>query len=356
LPAAAQERDPYADEVVSFGNQIFMPTHILGAPDGSYADFFEASQAMVVDMGATEEGIDDLVLHYQLQQFGAEYLVDFMDADMVVLASKGRILDIGKTQETVAYDGTAPYRFLRITSLRDEVLRLDAVEATAMVEAQVPQEPAPPSEPGTPPSPSLRGILVKLVDDGNPETTVDAAVYEIGGDGKRHAFPSETVFMSWYQDFEDVSFIDPANLASYALGPNVTIRPGTHLIKITTDPRVYAVEPGGILRWIVSEQVALDLYGADWAKRVVDIPDVFFRNYTMGPALDASVHPNGTLAVRPDGQVVYLRNGVYYTFASGVFSLMRFQGNFVVILSPAQADLYVAGGELSLDPDIRYPY
>ena len=61
--------------------------------------------------------------------------------------------------------------------------------------------------------------------------------------------------------------------------------------------RTYAVDAGGMLRWVTSEAQAIRLYGTDWAKRVVDVADTFFGNYVMGPALselDAapSVNPN----------------------------------------------------------------
>ena len=75
-------------------------------------------------------------------------------------------------------------------------------------------------------------------------------------------------------------------MKTYPLGKNITIRPGTHLVKITSAPQVYAVEQGGVLREITDESIAEAIYGEDWQKKVVDIPDVFFENYLIGAPLN----------------------------------------------------------------------
>ena len=111
----------------------------------------------------------------------------------------------------------------------------------------------------------LAGDLVKLADDGDLETTADSAVYYVGSDGKRYAFPNAQTFFTWYADFATVKIVTAAELAALPLGGNVTYRPGTRLVKIVSDPKVYAVAAGGALRWLQSESVAADLYGATWA-------------------------------------------------------------------------------------------
>lgn len=108
------------------------------------------------------------------------------------------------------------------------------------------------------------------------------SVYYLGDDGKRYVFPNEKIFKSWYQNFDAVTTIPDAQLHAIPLGGNVTYKPGTRLIKITTDPKTYAVDKGGLLRWITSEEVAVALYGQDWAGKVDDVPDAFFVNYKIG--------------------------------------------------------------------------
>lgn len=121
------------------------------------------------------------------------------------------------------------------------------------------------------------------------------AVYYFAADGKRYVFPNEKSYFSWFMDFSGVRTISDTELASIFIGGNVTIRPGTKLVKIQTDPKVYAVTLGGVLHWVESEAVATTLYGANWAQRVVDVPDSFFVNYTIGTSVSTPVHPDGSV-------------------------------------------------------------
>ncbi len=124
--------------------------------------------------------------------------------------------------------------------------------------------------------------LLKLPDDGDSETQVDSAVYYIDEDGYRHAFPNESVFTSWYDDFDDIQTIDPDVLADIPLGKNVTYHPGVYLVKFQSASETYAVAPGGVLRWISTEEIAIALYGSAWNTWVRDISDAFYFNYTFG--------------------------------------------------------------------------
>lgn len=121
------------------------------------------------------------------------------------------------------------------------------------------------------------------------------AVYYYASDAKRYVFPNEKTYFSWYNDFSGVKTITDSELAAIAIGGNVTVRPGTKLVKITTDPKVYTVTKCGTLHWIESETVAKALYGDAWATRVIDVPDSFFVNYTVGSSISTNVHPDGSL-------------------------------------------------------------
>jgi hypothetical protein len=121
------------------------------------------------------------------------------------------------------------------------------------------------------------------------------AVYYYNTDGKRYVFPNEKTYFSWFNDFSSVVTITDAELAAIQIGGNVTVRPGTKLVKITTDPKTYAVTECGTLHWIESEAIALALYGDAWATRVIDVPDSFFTNYSIGSSISSNVHPNGQL-------------------------------------------------------------
>ncbi|MEK7546323.1 MAG: M23 family metallopeptidase [Patescibacteria group bacterium] len=122
--------------------------------------------------------------------------------------------------------------------------------------------------------PCLAGSRIRSVS--NP------AVYYCGADGKRYVFPNDKVYASWFTGFDGVLTVSDEQLASAMLGGNVTYKPGVRLVKITTDPKVYAVDRGGVLRHVATPELASALYGSGWAKQVHDIPDAFFINYKIG--------------------------------------------------------------------------
>ncbi len=114
------------------------------------------------------------------------------------------------------------------------------------------------------------------------------AVYYYGADGKRYVFPNEKTYMTWYANFSSVKTITDAELAALTIGGNVTYKPGVKMVKITTDPKVYAVDKGGTLKWVESEAIATSLYGSDWNKMIDDVSDAFFVNYTVGASISVA--------------------------------------------------------------------
>lgn len=131
----------------------------------------------------------------------------------------------------------------------------------------------------------VSGELVRLADDKNSATKPETAVYYCGEDGKRYVFPNSAIYFSWYRDFSGMSTVSAKTLASIPLGGNATYRPGSKMIKISSDPKIYAVTKGGILRWVTSEEVARTLYGPGWNKMVDDVSESFFTNYRIGPSI-----------------------------------------------------------------------
>lgn len=143
---------------------------------------------------------------------------------------------------------------------------------------------APTSTTTAPAAPSAdAGKLLKLVcpeiaDSNHP----CHAVYYIGNDGKRHAFPNSRVYFTWYGNFDSVQEVSSTVLSGFLLGTNVTYRPGVKMVKFATDPKVYAISRGGILRWVRTEELARAYYGDAWNTKIDDIPDTFYTNYTFG--------------------------------------------------------------------------
>jgi hypothetical protein len=157
-----------------------------------------------------------------------------------------------------------------------------------------------------------------------------SAVYYIGNDSRLYVFPNEDVYKSWYSDFSSVITISATELNAFgAPKANITMRPGTKLVKrpVPTAPEVYAVEPGGVLRWIDSEATAKTLYGDNWAKRVVDVADSFFTNYSADDAktnkVTATAYPAGSL-VKFSGSA-----DVYYVDTDGMARKVDSEAAFV---------------------------
>ena len=121
------------------------------------------------------------------------------------------------------------------------------------------------------------------------------AVYYIGEDGKRHAFPNERIYFSWYPDYSGVKKVSCDDISDFVVGQNVRYQSGRTLVKIPSVNTVYAVGSQGDLYSIASESIASALYGGDWAKKVHDLPEAFWSNYTVVGALDGTDLPDGTV-------------------------------------------------------------
>ena len=113
-------------------------------------------------------------------------------------------------------------------------------------------------------------------------TSLASSVYYCGLDGKRYVFPNAQTYATWYKDFSTVQIISSEDMSQIRLGGNVTYRPGMKLVKIQTDPKVYAVDSGGTLRLMITPAIAAKYYGTSWSKNVEDISDIFFTNYKIG--------------------------------------------------------------------------
>ena len=170
------------------------------------------------------------------------------------------------------------------------------------------------------------GSLIKIA--------ADPAVYYFGSDGKRYVFPNQAAYKTWYADFSGIQTVSAAELAAIPIGGNVRARPGTRLVKIATVPKVFAVEPGGVLRWIADEAVAAALYGPNWNQRVDDVPDPFFVNYVEGSALNAAVYPTGSIVSRASDRALFRIEGAFKRrIAADVKISLRLRDEFTIAVS-----------------------
>lgn len=111
-------------------------------------------------------------------------------------------------------------------------------------------------------------------------------VYYCARDGKRYVFPNHKIYQTWFDDFSHVITFSDEHIAMIPLGGNVTYKPGARLVKVQTDPKVYAVSRGGTLRHVKDESAAERVFGKDWAQQVDDIPDPLFTDYTIGEDIE----------------------------------------------------------------------
>lgn len=182
-------------------------------------------------------------------------------------------------------------------------------------------------------------------------------VYVVTSEGKRRPFSTEIVYQSWYDDpnWLLVKHITDEKIAQISLDDqNAVIRAGTWLIKSQTQSSVYAVEPNGVRRQIMSEEIAKDLYGTNWNNRIKDINDAFWGDYTEGPALSASAYPSGSLLqYAGTADIYYLEDSIKRLVTPAVFTANTFQDKFVIKNVDAGKFDYQTGAPLAEFLDVQ---
>ncbi|MBT3230604.1 Ig-like domain-containing protein [Candidatus Uhrbacteria bacterium] len=103
----------------------------------------------------------------------------------------------------------------------------------------------------------------------------------------RRPFMDAQTFFTYQDNFDNVKTVTDATLTTITLGYPMLPNPGVVLIKIQSDPKVYAIDSDGTtIRWIASEEVANTLYGDDWSQYIIDIEATFFPRFTQGGDVD----------------------------------------------------------------------
>ncbi len=120
-----------------------------------------------------------------------------------------------------------------------------------------------------------------------------STVYAVTETGERYSFLNATTFLTYEDNFQKVEEVSDTELANYPLAGIVLPKAGVVLVKIKSDPRVYALSNNSSnyfapnLREIVSEEIAKDIYGANWADYVIDIEPTFFNKFGSGSAINS---------------------------------------------------------------------
>lgn len=120
-----------------------------------------------------------------------------------------------------------------------------------------------------------------------------STVYFMSDDGVRRPFIDAQTYFTHQPSFNAVRFVSDATLARIPVSGQMMPRIGSVLVKIPGDPRVYwAVEnqendERPIIRWIVSEEIAEENFGAEWREYIIDIPPTQFVRYIFGDPIIA---------------------------------------------------------------------
>lgn len=147
-----------------------------------------------------------------------------------------------------------------------------------------------------------------------------ATIYLVNAKGERLFFPTADVYKTWYENYNGVVEIDTSCVDTYpapsALPFMVTYRPGTRLVTTQLTSAVYAVLPGGRLEKLGSENVAKELYGADWGSRVFDVHDVYFVNYKVSDSMIGGVLPHDGMMLKMDNKYLVVKGTALYDVTS----------------------------------------
>jgi len=118
------------------------------------------------------------------------------------------------------------------------------------------------------------GALLK----GGGSTTV----YYYGSDGLIHPISNYKVYLTWYSDFSQIRVITQKEIGQLRQGRDIAYRPGIRLLKLPSDPKVFAVDDNRALRWIVDETTAAGIYGDNWVEYINDISVEEYEQYQGG--------------------------------------------------------------------------
>ncbi|MBT4856890.1 hypothetical protein HON52_01750 [Candidatus Uhrbacteria bacterium] len=137
---------------------------------------------------------------------------------------------------------------------------------------------------------------------GDDITTVEAgdfiksdsfsAVYYVTSDCGRRVFMDEKTYFTWQDDYDNLVEVTDETLSELSLDGVMLPKAGTVLVKIQSDPKVYALGAGSTyspdLQWVSDEDVAIDLFGDDWADYVIDIEPTFFNKFGVGDDIESA--------------------------------------------------------------------
>lgn len=139
----------------------------------------------------------------------------------------------------------------------------------------------------------------EVVDDEEEVTEIDgimagdyikvsggSTIYFVDEDMTRRPFFDEQTYFTYEDDFDAVVEVSDETLAEFVMGAPMMPKAGVVLVKIQSVAKVYLVEEvadGSYeLRWVTSEDIAEEMFGANWSSYVVDVDVTLFSRYEEG--------------------------------------------------------------------------
>lgn len=95
----------------------------------------------------------------------------------------------------------------------------------------------------------------------------------------RRPFVNSAVFYTWFNNFNDVKNLTVAQVEAIKLGQPMPIKVGTKLLKFPINPKVYEVIDGNRIKHIPDEATAITKFGKNWAKNVIELPEIYYLFY-----------------------------------------------------------------------------
>ena len=125
----------YAKSVsdISYAN-AYEPEKALGAPDQSMMSFLGKDAYVTLDLGQDVKSTDTPTIYMELIEAGANARLEFLDDAKNIVGYGNAVFSIGDTTRTIINDGTANYRYLRITSAEEAKWKLDAIKVSTVTE------------------------------------------------------------------------------------------------------------------------------------------------------------------------------------------------------------------------------
>lgn len=136
------------------------------------------------------------------------------------------------------------------------------------------------------------------------KSTASPSVYRVTETGGRRVFMDTNSFFTHSSSFAEIEEVSAEILATFPLEGLMLPKAETVLVKIESDPRVYRLSENisnpfsPLLREIASEEIAVQLYGTDWADYVIDVESTFFTKFTKGIPVNSQESVNTSIMLK----------------------------------------------------------